>query len=128
MCCIDVNNNTLQILGTPFSYNKNLKEKKNYKTIIDIQRVLKIWKMRNLTLEGKIFIFKTIAISKIACQLFVTTVPKHVVNKLEKIQKTFLWNNSTPNIKHETLCNDYKAGGLKNVNIPNKLYLFNAPG
>ena len=39
---------------------------------------------------------------------------------LKKIQKAFFWNNSFPKIKHETLCNDYKAGGLKN-DIPNKI-------
>ena len=43
------------------------------------------------------------------------------MNDLEKIQKAFLWNNSTPKIKHETLCNDYNAGGLKNADIPNKI-------
>ena len=80
--------------------------------------------MRNLTLERKIAIFKTIIISKIVFQSFTTTVPKHVVNELEKIQKTFLWNNSTPKIKHETLCNDYKSEGLKNVDIPNKIIAF----
>ena len=58
MRCIDLNNNTLKILGTQFSHNEKLKEEKNYKTVTDIQRVLKIWKMRNLTLEEKIVIFK----------------------------------------------------------------------
>ena len=77
--------------------------------------------MRNLTLEGKIAIFKTIAISKVVFQSFIATVPKHIINELEKIQKAFLWKNSTPKIKHETLCNDYKAGGLKNFDIPNKI-------
>ena len=48
------------------------------------------------------------------------------LNKLEKIQTTFLWKSSTPKIKHKALCNNYKAGGLKNVDIP-KLQLFNAP-
>ena len=43
------------------------------------------------------------------------------MNELEKVQKAFLWKNSTPKIKPETLCDDYKAGGLKNVNIPNKV-------
>ena len=38
-----------------------------------------------------------------------------------KNTKDFFWNNSSPKIKHETLCNDYKAGGLKNVDIPNKI-------
>ena len=32
--------------------------------------------------------------------------------------------HSTPKTKHETLCNDYKAGGLKNVDIPNKIIAF----
>ena len=120
--CINLNNDTLKILGIHFSYNENLKEgKKIYKTVTDIQRVLKIWKKRNLTVEGKIVIFKTIAISKFVFQSFITTVPKHIINELEKIQKAFLWKNSTSKIEHETLCNDYRAGGLKNVNIPNKI-------
>ena len=80
-----------------------------------------MWKMRNLTLEGKIFILKTIAIPKIIFQSFITTVSKHIINELGKIQKAFLWKNSTPKIKYQTLCNDYKAGGLKNINIPNKI-------
>ena len=42
------------------------------------------------------------------------------MNELEKIQKVFFEKNSTPKIKHETLCNDYKAR-LKNVDIPNKI-------
>ena len=56
--------------------------------------------MRNLTLEEKIAIFKTIAISKIVFQSFIAAVPKHIINELEKIQKTFLWKNSTPKIKN----------------------------
>ena len=120
--CIDLNNDTLETLDTHFSYDKKLKEEKNiYKTVTDIQQVLNIWKMRNLTLEGKIIIFKTITISNIVFQLFITTVPKHVINKLEKIQKTFLWKNSTPKIKHEIIFNDYKTGGIKNDDIRNKI-------
>ena len=56
-----------------------------YKIVTDMQRVLKVWKMRKLTLEGKIFVFKTIAISKIVFQAFITTVPKYIVTELKKI-------------------------------------------
>ena len=66
-------------------------------------------------------IFKTMAIWKIAFQSLIKAIPKHVVNELEKIQKAFLFNNSTPKIKHETLFNDYKAGRLKTVDIANKI-------
>ena len=39
----------------------------------------------------------------------------------KKYKRLFIWNNSSPKIKHETLCNDYIAGELKNVDIPSKI-------
>ena len=86
-----------------------------------MQRVLKIWKMSRLRLEGKIVIFKTIAMSKIVFQTFLTTAPNDIVNELKKIEKACFWNKSSPTLKHETLCNDYKAGRLKHVDIPSKI-------
>ena len=43
--------------------------------------------MRKLTLEEKIITFKTIAISRIVFQSFVTTIPKHILNEVEKIRR-----------------------------------------
>ena len=83
--------------------------------------------MRNPTLEGKLVIYKIKSISKIVSQSYITNVAKHIVNKLVN-KRFFFWNKSTPNIKHDALCNDYKDGGLKNVDIPNKLQLVNAHG
>ena len=40
-------------------------KKKILDSITKIQNVLKVWRMRRLTLEGKIIVFKTLAISKI---------------------------------------------------------------
>ena len=51
----------------------------------------------------------------------ITPVPRHIVNELERIKKVLLWKNCSPKIKHETLCNDYKGGGLKNIYISNKI-------
>ena len=87
--CIDLNNDPLKILGTHFSYNEKWREEKKYKTVTDTQRVLKTWKKRNFTLEGNIVISKTIAVSKIVFQSFITTVPKHIINKLEKNTEGF---------------------------------------
>ena len=72
---------------------------------------------RMLTLEGRIMIFKTLAISKIVYLALVTNVPKVNVEELQKSQKKFLWQNSRPKIKHKTLSNTFETGGLKNVNI-----------
>ena len=74
-----------------------------------------MWRMRRLTLDGKIIAFKTLAILKIAFLSIISKVPTEITSELEKIQKTFLWL-SKPKIKNETLCSDFENGGLKNVN------------
>ena len=84
--------------------------------------------MRNLTLEVKIVIFETITISKIVFQSLTTTVPKHRVSELGKIQNAFLWKNSTSKVKYETLCNDSKAGELVILTFQTTSQFFKAPG
>ena len=122
MKCIDLRNEAIKILGVYFSYNQKIKDDKNFYNIIsNIQGVLNLWRMRNLTLEGRIVVFKTLAISKIVFLALLTKIPHQVVKELEKIQKSFLWKDSTPKIRHETTCKDYKDGGLKNVDISYKI-------
>ena len=58
----------------------------------NIQNVLKIWCMKNLTLEGKIIVFKTLALSKIIHLCLTSVVPKQIIEEIENIQKNFLWN------------------------------------
>ena len=41
----------------------------------------------------------------------ISKVPTEIINELERIQKTCLWS-SKPEIKNETLCYDFKHGGL----------------
>ena len=55
--------------------------KKNYKTVTDIQQVLTSWEIRKLTLEEKLVIFKTIVMSKIVFQSFITTIRRHIMSK-----------------------------------------------
>ena len=55
--------------------------KKNYKTVTDIQQVLTLWEIRKLTLEEKLVIFKTIVMSKIVFQSFITTIRRHIMSK-----------------------------------------------
>ena len=120
--CVDLKNDIFKMLGTHFSYSKKPKVERNfYTTVTNIQRVLKIWKMRNLTLERKIVIFKTLEVSKIVFQSMITPAPRHIVNELERIQNAILWRNSSPKIKHETVCNDYKGVGLKHFDILNEI-------
>ena len=77
--------------------------------------------MRNLTLEGKITIFKTLAISKIIHLASVTVLPNSTITELNKIHKEFIWNHKRPKIKEKTLINNFDKGGLKDVDIPSKI-------
>ena len=66
--------------------------------------------MRQLTVEGRIVIFKTLAISKIVYLTLLTNNPNIIIDELKKIEKKFIWNNSTLKIKQETLRMAYKNG------------------
>ena len=89
--CVNLLTNAIKILGTCFAYNKKLENKKNLLDhITKLQKVINIWKMRNLSLLGKITIFKTLALSKIIRLALVTNVPTATIGLLSKIQKEFL--------------------------------------
>ena len=122
MVCTDLTKEKIKILGIHYSYNKHIQVEKNfYDHVKAIETVLKVWRMRNLTLQGKITIFKTLAISKIVHLALVLPVPSSVIKELNKIQQNFIWSGKNSKIKHGTLCNDYENGGLKNVDIESKM-------
>ena len=76
---------------------------------------------QSITIEGKILIFKTLAILKVVHLVLVKDVPSSAIAQLEKIQKQFIWKNGNPKLKHTTLCDKYEKGGLKNVDIFSKI-------
>ena len=115
---VDLSNDIIKISGIHFSYNIKVRMQNNFITTIrKIQQVLRLWNSRTLTLEGRIMIFKTLAISKIVYLTLITNVPKVIAEELQKIQKNILWQNSRPKIKHKTLSNTFETRGLKNVDI-----------
>ena len=119
---LDLTKESFQILGLRISYNKKLQDDVNFcMTVKNICNVIKLWRMRHLSLEGKITIFKSLTLSKILYLALLTIVPKSIIEELNEIQKKFLWSNKICKIKHGTLCNDYKNGGLKNVDINLKI-------
>ena len=68
--------------------------------------------MRNLTLEGRITVFKALAMSKIVHLALITNIPTSTKKGLNKLQKEFIWKNKNPKIKPTALCNNYDNGGL----------------
>ena len=122
LCGMDLTDDVIKILGIYFSYNKKIEQEKNFLNhIIKIQNILKLWKLRNLTIEGRIVVFKSLAISKLIDLALVTEIPTTTINFLTKIQMEFIWKGKIPKIRYNTLRNDYKRAGLKNVDIFSKV-------
>ena len=89
MECIDLTSDVIKILGIYFSYNKKLEQEKNFfNHIVKIQNILKLWKLRNLSIEGRIAVFKSLAISELTHLALVTEIPTSTINLVIKCR----WN------------------------------------
>ena len=76
----------IKILGVLCSYDKKECENENfYKKIKDIEKVINVWRMRNLSLQGRIQVIKTFIISKFQYQFANDSIPAQFVKRLEKI-------------------------------------------
>ena len=59
MKCIDLTKDSVKILGIHFSYNKKIENEENFiKLIKKNENVLKTWRTRNLTVQGKLQFLK----------------------------------------------------------------------
>ena len=106
-----------------------LEQEKNFLNhIVKIQNILKLWKLRNLTIEGRIVVFKSLAVSKLIHLALVTEIPTTSINLLTKTRMEFIWKGEIAKIKNSTLCDDYEYGGLKNVDIFSKAVAYNTLG
>ena len=119
---VNLHEATIKILGIHYSYNKQLENDENFKKYIGkIENVLKLWRARNLSLEGKTKVFKSLALSEITHLALAKTIQAPIIDQLNKAQRNFMWNGLNPKIKNLTINNNYENGGLKNVNIAAKI-------
>ena len=70
--------------------------------------------LRNLTIEGTIAVFKSLAISKLIHFALFSEIPTSI-NLLTRMEMEFMWKEKSPEIKNSTFWNDYENGGLKIV-------------
>ena len=83
---INLTKESIKILEVHIFYNEKIQDDLNCtKTIKNLSNVIKLWHTRKLTLEGKITIFKSLAISKIVHLAIITKVPNIVSEELRQI-------------------------------------------
>ena len=92
MKSVNLLTDSVKILGVYFSYNEEISKEKNFINVINkIEKVLAVWRMRSLTLAGKITVLKSLMFSKIVFVSFLSNVPKSIVTSLIKLKNEFLW-------------------------------------
>ena len=83
---------------------------------------------KELNLEGRITVFKTLALSKIIHLSLVKIIPNATIDKFSKLQKDFTRNKMKPKIKNITLHNNFQDADLKMFILNKKLLIFNVHG
>jgi len=119
-----INQETVKVCGVTLSNNPELAYKDNVlKKIMKLERQLDVWRMRNLTLQGKILIVKTFGISQLIYSFQSTYVRDSDLKSIDNIIFRFIWNIKKRNpiasgkIRREVLKKDYEKGGLNAPDI-----------
>ena len=97
------------VLGIKFS--KNLKEMVNINfedKLQEIEKTIRIWSKRYLTVPGRITVVKTILLSKLT-HLFISlpTPDCHTIKNLEKLLFKFIWGSGKDRVARYQLIQDY---------------------
>jgi len=85
--------------------------------VVNIRKLLYSWQHRKLTLNGKVLILKSLALSQIIHLLSVLPLPFEHKKEIESMCFEYLWSGKPHKVKKSVIIQDYKAGGIKMVDI-----------
>ena len=78
----------------------------------DIKKTLHIWNQRDLSLQGRILVIKSLALSKIVYLISAICIPERVINEINKHFFGFLWKYKRGKIARKVQINTIENGGL----------------
>ena len=111
----------VNFLGVNVSLDKNEMYVLNYESQLKkLQNILDIWRQRDVTLNGKVIIVKSLALSQLIYLFSVLpNPPNYFIKKLEQTLFKFIWNGKPDKISRKTMYSNKEDGGLKMTNIHN---------
>ena len=106
-----------RLLGLEFSVQLETMSELNYIPAVDkMKNIIHHWKRRNITPIGKITVIKTMLLPQFN-HLFTSLLANgKTIDLINKIFN-FLWDGKVDKVRRSTIYKEYKAGGLKMVNI-----------
>ena len=85
---VSLTNGSIRVLGNFISYNGLIAHQLNFLNIIPaVEDLLGIWKQQNLTIAGKIQVFKSLIFSKLVYIATMNAVAKTITDQLQIIHK-----------------------------------------
>ncbi len=111
----------VKVLGVYFTYNDKDFYNLNYDDKLkSLERVVNMWRQRDLSVIGKITIVKTFGFSKLMYTASMIGMPVHIQKKVNDIVFKYIWNGPDK-IKRSVLCSDLNKGGLKMFDLKLKV-------
>ena len=105
-------------LGIHFSYDLKRANTLNFEEkVCSLEKTLNNWKKRKLTLISKINIVKTLDLSKLIYCSSLLTVSKSLIDRINNIIFSFIWEGKPPKIKKKTIIGEKHCGGLKIIDF-----------
>ena len=105
------------ICGNHLSLDEKLRYEVNIKgKISKLETQLKKWKGRNLTINGKMIILKTFAISQLIFSSQSHLIPKKDLRRIETICYDFVWNGND-RVKRGILKSGRDEGGINGIDV-----------
>ena len=79
--------------------------------------MLNLWKVRNLSLKGKVTVINALALSPLIYLASVIHVPDQVIKEVKNIIVNFIWDGKPAKIAYDVLIQQLQDGGLKLVDM-----------
>ena len=103
----------MKITGVVFTYDEVVKMNKNFSTTLaNMEKILNMWKQRNLSIIGKVQISKTYSTSQLIFITNMINTPINITKQANSILHKFLWNGPDK-VKRQAMISDIAQGGLK---------------
>ena len=111
----------LKCLGIYIGGNNETRYDLNWKKKLEqFDQVLERWKNRNLTIFGKCLILKSLGISQLVFNMSLLEIKPETLKHINKSMYDFMWN-SRDRIKRNVLIGDYHKGGIRMIDLDNKV-------
>ncbi len=118
--------NFVKILGITFNSEKRIEYiRENWqKRLIKCQNIIKTWKSRRLTINGRIMLVKSLLASQISYMMQCTILPDLILNRFNTLFFKYIWSQGDlykeedikkipERLKRIIIIQDYEKGGLK---------------